>query len=83
MIRLRFDSENGQGERVNEKKKKKGRASSISATNNKLLTIPKENSGGIEEPDELPRNFNATFWKRNTRNLHDLNAVLIEFYRVP
>lgn len=38
---------------------------------------------GIEEPDELPRNFNATFWKRNTRNLHDLNAVLIEFYRVP
>lgn len=47
MIRLRFDSENGQIERV--KKKKKATASSISATNNKLLTIPKENSGGTEK----------------------------------
>lgn len=49
MIRLRFDSENGQGERVKEKKKKKATVSSISATNNKLLTIPKENSGGTEK----------------------------------
>lgn len=49
MIRLRFDSENEKGEREQEKKQEKARASSSCATHNKLLTIPKENSWGTEK----------------------------------